>query len=228
MLSLRNSTTSSLPRRSPSQSVCWRTFSTTRTPAPTLRSSPQGRRSPISLASRPRRRLRIGSPALRPTQTNSPRPITKVSSAGERRSGSTGSAADAVADALPNQQQRIGRVSRPAGFARPGMSSSQGREVVGVRVDAGVLRLVEDLGIGPAFVAGLGASHTRIALDPAKRKLPRAAAGDADRAGVVPCGRAERAIEIADARVLTGGGDQARRGRSSRSTGRGSRCSSRR
>ena len=53
---------------------------------------------------------------------------------------------------------------------------SSPREVVGIGVDADVFGFVEDLGVSPAFVAGLGARKTGIALNAAKRKRAGAAA----------------------------------------------------
>ena len=112
---------------------------------------------------------------------------------------------------LTAQQQRMGRVARPAGFADHHVEAETCK-IIGVGVDTGVFRFVEDLGVGAAFIAGLGAREPGIAFNAAERECARAAADNADGAGVMPSGRAERAMEIARPRVLARGGDHARRG----------------
>ena len=69
----------------------------------------------------------------------------------------------------------MGRVAGPAGLADHHVEAER-REVVGVGVDAHVFGLVQDLGVGPAFVAGFGAGKTGIALNAAQRKRAGAAA----------------------------------------------------
>ena len=103
----------------------------------------------------------------------------------------------------------MGRVTGPAGLADHHVET-QRREIVGVGVDVRVFRFVEDLAVGLAFIAGFGARETGIAVKAAQRERARAAADEANGASVMPGGRAERAIEIARARVLAGGGDYAR------------------
>ena len=95
----------------------------------------------------------------------------------------------------------MGRVTRPAGLAHHHVEAER-REIVRVGVDAGVLRLVENLGVCSAFIAGLGARDAGIAFNSSQRERARAAADDADGAGVIPGGRAERAMEIARAGIL--------------------------
>ena len=102
---------------------------------------------------------------------------------------------------LPNQQQRVGRVAGPAGLADHHVEA-KGREIVGVGVDTHVFRFIEDLGVSLAFIAGLGAREIRIAVNAAQREGARAAAANADGAGVIPGCRAERAVKIARARSL--------------------------
>ena len=61
------------------------------------------------------------------------------------------------------------RVAGPTGLADHHVEAKR-REIVSVSVDAGVFRFVEDLGVGPAFIAGLGACETEIALDESVRE----------------------------------------------------------
>jgi hypothetical protein len=77
-------------------------------------------------------------------------------------------------------------VAGPTGLANHHVEAER-REIVGIGVDAGVFRFVEDLGVGPAFVAGLGARKPGIALNAAQRERTRAAADNADGAGMIPC-----------------------------------------
>ena len=72
-------------------------------------------------------------------------------------------------------QQRMGRVTGPAGLAVHHVEAERG-EIVGVGVDAHVFGFVEDLGVSSAFVAGFGAGKTGIALNAAQRKRAGAAA----------------------------------------------------
>jgi hypothetical protein len=122
---------------------------------------------------------------------------------------SIGRAAPGGQGRLPGQQQRMGRVAGPARLADHHVEAER-RKIVGVGVDVRVFRLIKNLRVSSAFIAGLGARETGIALQAAKRERARPAADNADRASMVPSGRAERAIEIARARVLARGGDKAR------------------
>ena len=96
----------------------------------------------------------------------------------------------------------MGRVTRPAGLADHHVEA-QRREIVRIGIDAGVFLLVEDLGVCSAFVASLGARDARVAFNSSERERARTVADDADGAGVISGGRAERAMEIARAGILT-------------------------
>ena len=102
---------------------------------------------------------------------------------------------------LSDQQQRIGRVTRPARFPNHDIES-EGGEVVGIRIGLHVFGLIRHLRIGPALVAGFRLHNAGIAFDSPERERARAAAGDADGARIVPTRRAEGAVEIARPGIL--------------------------
>jgi hypothetical protein len=69
----------------------------------------------------------------------------------------------------------MGSVAGPAGLANHHVEAKRG-EIVSVGVDVRVFRFVENLCVGPAFIASLGARETGIALNAPQRKRARAAA----------------------------------------------------